>query len=119
MCEIGMRIPFSKQYWFVTRHLHLYVHDYYIFVLTVTLLLLTMCLQFVNANTSSNTTFTAIKMCHQISTGPMDLCLEKGWYKWYRNRRYREDTETGDTYGSFANTSKEIVKENNQEIKDR
>ena len=31
--EIGMRILFSKQYRYVTNHLHLYVTNYYIFCL--------------------------------------------------------------------------------------
>ena len=49
-CQVGcvyencMRIPFSKQYRYVTNHLHLYVTNYYIFVFTVTLLLLVVCL---------------------------------------------------------------------------
>ena len=47
----------------------------YIFGFTGTLLLLTMCLSLVNENTSSNTTFRTIVICHQISTGPMDLFL--------------------------------------------
>ena len=44
-----MRIPFSKQYRYVTYHL--YVTNYYIFVCTITLLLYTVCLTLVNDNT--------------------------------------------------------------------
>ena len=51
-------------------------HKYYIFVL-VTPLLLTVFISlfFFNVNASWNTTFTAIEICDQISTGPMDLFL--------------------------------------------
>ena len=73
--EIGMRVPFSKQYRYVTNHLHLYIADYCIFLFTITLSLLTVNLSLGNANICSNTTFTTIVICHQISTGPMDLCL--------------------------------------------
>ena len=74
MCEIGMRIPFQT-YRYVTDHLHLYVTNSYIFVHTATLILLAVCLSLVNVNTTLNTTFTTIVVCHQISTGPMDLLL--------------------------------------------
>ena len=73
--EICTRIPFSKQYKYVTNHMHLYVTNYYIFVFTVTLLLLTKCLSFINANNSSNTTYKTLVICHQISTSPRDLFL--------------------------------------------
>ena len=68
--EIGMRIPFSKQYRYVTNHLHLYITKYYIFVFALTLLLLTVFLSLVNMITSSNT-FTAIVKYHQINTSPI------------------------------------------------
>ena len=82
--EICMRIPFSKQYRYVTNHLHLYVTNYYIFVCRVTLLLHSMYLSLVNVNTSSNATFTTIVTCHQIGTGPMEFFFdnihcEKRW----------------------------------------
>ena len=77
MYDIPARIPFSKQYRYVTNHLPLYVTNYYIFVFTVTLLLLTMCFSLVNTSKSSNTTFTTIVVFHQISKGPMYLFHEK------------------------------------------
>ena len=73
--EIGRRIVFSKQYSYVTNHLHLCVTNEYIFVFTVTLLLLLVYLSLVNANTLLNITFTTIFICHQISTCPRDLFL--------------------------------------------
>ena len=73
MYEIGMIIPFSKQYRYVTSHLHLYVTNYYIFVCTISLLLLIMCLTLVNADISRNTTFTTIVIFGQINICSMDL----------------------------------------------
>ena len=75
MYEMGMRIPLYKQYSSVTNQLHLYVTDYYISVFAFTLLVLTVCLSLVSAITSLDTTFTTIVICHQSSTGPMDLFL--------------------------------------------
>ena len=73
-----MRIPFSKQYKYFTNHLGLYVTNYYFSVFTVILFMLTMCFSFFNVNPSSNTAFTTIVVCHQISTGPIDLfCNEQ------------------------------------------
>ena len=48
--EHGMRIPFSKQYRYVTNHLYSYVTNYYIFVCTLILLLLTAWHNFVSDN---------------------------------------------------------------------
>ena len=53
-------ISFSKQYRYVTNHLHLYVTNYYNVVCTITLVLLTMCLTLVIANISWNTSLTTI-----------------------------------------------------------
>ena len=69
----GMRIPFPKQYRYVTNHLYLYLTNYYIFVCTFTLFLLTICLAILNASIFSNMTFTPIVLFGQISSGPMDL----------------------------------------------
>ena len=37
--EIGMKVPFSKEYRYVRNHLHWYVTNYYIFVFTLTVLM--------------------------------------------------------------------------------
>ena len=88
--ESGMTIPFSKQYRNVTNHLHLYATNFYIFVFTFTLLLLTMWLSLINANTSSNTTFTTIFICHQIITGPLYLFFL--FFMWKFSIKYRHVT---------------------------
>ena len=66
----GKRIPYSKQYRYVTNPLDLYVTNDYIFVWIATILLLIMCLTLVITNISWNTT---VVIFGHISTGPMDL----------------------------------------------
>ena len=46
------------------------------------------------------------------------LFLERRRNEWYRNRRHRVEAETRGRYSNFANTLKEIVKENN-EVKEK
>ena len=70
-----MRIPFSKQYIYITNHLHLQVTNYRDFVCTITLILLTMCLIVVNASISSNATSSTIVISGHIRTCPVDLFL--------------------------------------------
>ena len=76
MCHvyaIGMKFHFPKQYKYVTKYLLIYLINYYNFVYTVILVLCIMCLIAVNANVSSDMTFTPISIFGSISTGLMDL----------------------------------------------
>ena len=63
-----MRISFSKQYRYVTNHLH--VTNNNIFVFTVTNVLLTMCQSLVSVNTYSTQ---HLELLSYVSIGPMDL----------------------------------------------
>ena len=73
MYEIGMRIPFTKQYRYVRNRLHLGVTNYSFFFCTGILLLLNICCYLVNASISWNTRFTTIVIFGKISTDPVNV----------------------------------------------
>ena len=97
-----MRIPFSKQYQYITNYLHLYVTNYYIFFCTIIHLLLTMCLALFSHNISWNSTFMTVIIFGQISICPMDLFflqvnkvvlyLQHGFFRYEENVLYNITT---------------------------
>ena len=69
-----MKNPFSKQYRYVTNHLHQYVSNSFLNA-HLPSYCFTMCFTLVDVNISSNTTFTPDVIFCPISTGPMDLFI--------------------------------------------
>ena len=74
---VGRRIHFSKQYWYITNHLHMYVTNYYTCVCTATIVPWFMCLTLVNVNVSSNMTFASVVIFAKINSDPVGLFLMK------------------------------------------